>query len=53
MQSTKKTHRVYVAKELLDDVRATFPETTGLTYSGLNDFALRYLLKLMEAKEGD
>lgn len=41
-----KNCRVWVEKELLEKVKSEFSETEGLTYSGVVDWALRFLLKL-------
>ena len=42
--------------KLLDQIKELFPETRGLTYTGVVDFSLRLLiksvLKELEAKEG-
>jgi len=43
--TVKRDARVYVNRELLDAVKEKFPETKGLKYSGLVDFALRKTLK--------
>jgi len=38
--------RVWIDKELLKRLKNAFSETKGMTYSGLVDWALRYLLKV-------
>ena len=37
--------RVYVEQGLIDEVKKSFKEAKGMTYTGLVDWALRYLLK--------
>ena len=54
MKKTKmnenKEARARVASELIQKVKQKFPETEGMTATGLVDWALRYLLKLKQAK---
>jgi len=41
----KKNVRIWANRSLIDKIKGVFPETKGLTYSGVVDFALRLLLK--------
>jgi len=43
-----KAIRIYVEQGLLDEVKKDYPEAKGMTYTGLVDWALRYLLKPKE-----
>ena len=40
--------RIYVEQQLMDEVKQNFKEAKGMTYTGLIDWALRYLLKQKE-----
>jgi len=42
--------RVYVPTEIMEAVKKKFSETQGMTYTGLVEWALRYLLKLQDAE---
>jgi len=42
--------RVYVSKRLLNELKEKFAETEGMTFTGVVDWALRYLLKLKQLK---
>jgi len=42
--------RVYVEKELMDDVKRKLPEAKGMTYTGLVDYVLRIILQ-QQSKE--
>jgi len=46
----EKETRVYVSEKLLKEVKQEFVETKGMTFTGVVDWALRYLLKLKQAK---
>ena len=58
LEMMKKDRMVHVKAnaKLLDQIKELFPETRGLTYTGVVDFSLRLLiksvLKELEAKEG-
>lgn len=45
-----KEVRAYVNEELVARIKKKFPETKGMTATGLVDWALRYLLKLQAAE---
>ena len=45
-----KEARARVTLKLIQKVKQKFPETKGMTATGLVDWALRYLLKLKQAK---
>ena len=45
-----KEVRAYVNQELITNIKKKFPETKGMTGTGLVDWALRYLLKLQQAE---
>lgn len=48
MQSKNENVKISVSKDLLEQTKAKFPEVKGLTYTGVNDWALRYLLGLKD-----
>ena len=48
-----KQTRVWVEKELLNNLKDAFTETKGMTYSGLVDWALRYLLTTLRRVENE
>ena len=48
--SENKEARARVETVLIQKVKRKFPETEGMTATGLVDWALRYLLKLKQAK---
>jgi len=40
----KETSRIEVARSLMDQIKEAYPESKGMTYAGLVDWALRKLL---------
>jgi len=44
----EKVH-IFLDKQLVDDLKKTYPELKGLTYSGAVDFAVRFAIKMAEA----
>jgi hypothetical protein len=46
--STEET-RIYTDKDLLTKVKEKYPETGGMTFTGIVDWALRKLLQAKEA----
>ncbi len=49
---TSLTVRTWTEKGLLEKIRTKYPETKRMTYTGLNDFALRKLLEYEKAAKG-
>jgi len=50
-QETDPEKRVYANAKLMQNVKQEYPETKGMTYSGLVEWALRKLLTLKENKQ--
>lgn len=48
-----KDIRVYVNRNVIAEIKEKFSETKGMTATGVADWALRYLLKIIVEKEAE
>jgi len=51
LKTELETSRLQVEKQLLNELRKSYPETKGMTYTGIVDWALRKLLTLKNQTE--
>jgi hypothetical protein len=49
MQAIEDQARIYADRTLLNQVKEKYPETGGMTFTGIVDWALRKLLQAKEA----
>lgn len=40
----EETTRIYADRKLLDDLKKAYPETRGMTYTGLVDWLMRWAI---------